>query len=60
MVTGRLRIMGQIDVVEEDQPGGKYSHKRAILIEFDSDEDIRQALDEMKCDFTFGDGDSDD
>ncbi len=55
MITGKLRIIGQIDVIEEDQPSGQYGYKRALLIEFDSDEAIRQAIKDEACQFTFGD-----
>lgn len=58
MITGKLRIIGQIDVVELDQPEGKYGYARALLIEFDSDDEIRQALKDDGCRFTFGDQDT--
>ncbi|MBA4381810.1 MAG: hypothetical protein C0406_04520 [Sideroxydans sp.] len=57
MITGKLRIIGQIDVVEEDQPSGQYGYKRALLIEFDNDEAIRQAIKDEGCHFTFGEPD---
>ena len=58
MITGKLRIMGRIDVVEEDQPTGQFEYGRALLIEFDSTEDIRQALEDEACRFTLGEPDS--
>lgn len=58
MISGKLRIMGQIDVVELDQPGGQYGYNRALLIEFDSDEAIRKAINEECCRFSFGEPDA--
>lgn len=57
MISGKLRIMGQISVVEEDQPTGQYEFGRALLIEFDSDEEIRQAIHDERCSFSFGEPD---
>ena len=58
MISGKLRIMGRIDVIEEDQPTGRYEYGRALLIEFDSDETIRQAIKDEACRFSFGEPDT--
>lgn len=58
MIAGKLRIIGQISVVEEDQPTGQCDYGRAMLIEFDSDEAIRQAINEERCSFSFGEPDT--
>ena len=55
MIEGKLRIMGDITVYEESgNVTGLYNFERALLIEFDSVEDIRKAIEEGKCEFTFG------
>jgi hypothetical protein len=51
MVTGKLKIMGQIETVEPD--GENQKHGIALLIEFDSVEDIRAALKDMECKFAW-------
>ena len=51
MVTGKLKIMGQIETVEPDGENQKYP--MALLIEFDSADDIRAALKDMECKFCF-------
>lgn len=49
MVTGHLIIMGEIETVEDKNTTKK--HPMALLIEFDSAEDIRAALNAMECKF---------
>ena len=49
MSTAKLRIMGNITVKEPD--GEDIAYDKALLIEFNSDEDIRTALKNMKCEF---------
>ena len=51
MITAKLKIMGQISTIEPD--GEVTDFPMALLLEFDTPEDIRQALSDMKCDFTF-------
>lgn len=55
MVTGKLTIMGQIEVKEPDDK--TVTHPMALLINFNSVEDIRQAIADGECKFVFGDGD---
>lgn len=53
MSKGKLRIMGQIEVNEPD--AGKCEYKYALLIEFDSPQAIRQAMNDERCEFVFED-----
>ena len=44
--TGRLAVMGNIEIVE---PDGEHAHyPMALLISFDSQESIRQAINDME------------
>ena len=52
MTKGKLKIMGRIEVVEDDE---NYKTNLGLLIVFDSPEDIRQALKDGVCEFEFGD-----
>jgi hypothetical protein len=52
MITGKLVVMGEIDTVEPDDVTWK--HPMALLIEFESAADIRQAIKDGECKFTFG------
>ena len=56
MSTAKLRIMGNITTKE---PDGDIDYQKALLIEFDSDEDIRTALKDMKCEFVWEDNTKD-
>lgn len=47
---GKLKIMGNIETLED---GNTQEHPMALLIEFDSPEDIRAAIKSGKCEFTF-------
>lgn len=49
---GKCVIAGRIEVVED---GGNYKNDRALLIVFESPEDIRKALADGACNFKFGD-----
>lgn len=51
VVTGKLAIMGNIVVEELDAT--KQTYPMALLITFESAEDIRQALKDMECKFSF-------
>lgn len=44
--TGRLAVMGNIDIVEPD--GGNVNYPRALLILFDSADEIRKAINDME------------
>lgn len=50
---GRLVIMGEITVKDLDD--SERDHHMALLIEFDSAEDIRKAIADGHCTFKFGD-----
>ena len=53
MSEGKLIEMGQIEILGlGDEPNTKY--KMALVIEFDSPEDIREAIKEGTCTFRFG------
>jgi hypothetical protein len=45
---GRLAIMGNIDIVKAD--GDQVNYPMALLISFDSEEEIRQAIKDMSID----------
>lgn len=53
MVNGQLAIMGQIDVKEDEETVQRYP--MALLIKFKTVEEIRQAIADGECKFTFGD-----
>jgi hypothetical protein len=50
----KLTVMGHIVTLEDDQ---QFIHPMALLIEFDSAEDIRAAIDRGSCEFEFDDPD---
>lgn len=53
MAEGKLIEMGRIEIVGlEDEPNIKY--KMVLVIEFDSPEEIREAIKEGTCTFKFG------
>ena len=49
LAIGTLSIVGSIDVAEPD--GEKITHPRALLIDFDSVDEIRKAIADHKCAF---------
>jgi len=51
-ICGNLTIMGSIMVKEPD--GAEIEHKMALLIDFDSPEQIRKAIEAGRCSFSFG------
>jgi hypothetical protein len=51
-VMGRLAIMGEIVTVESEDTTQK--HPLALLITFDSVEDVRKAIGDGTCRFKFG------
>ena len=53
MEHGRLIEMGQITTIDQD--GLRTEYKMALVIEFASADEIRQALKERTCTFGFGD-----
>lgn len=53
MEHGRLIEMGQLTTIDLD--GTKTEYKRALVIEFASVEEIRQAIEEGACTFGWGD-----
>lgn len=52
MVTGKLKIMGEIETVVTD--GESQKHSMALLIEFDSVADLQTAIKDMGCKFQLG------
>jgi hypothetical protein len=54
MEHGRLIEMGQLTTVDSD--GTKTEYKMALVIEFASVSEIKQAIEEGQCTFGFGDG----
>lgn len=50
-VKGKLKIMGRIEVVEDDE---NYKTDLGLLIVFENAEEIRQALKDGVCEFEFG------
>ena len=54
MVNGRLVIMGEIETVESEDVTQR--HPLALLIAFDSVDDIRAAIKDGQCQFTFCEG----
>lgn len=52
MVTGKLEVMGRIEIVEDEVD--TYIYPMALLITFDNKEDIRAAIKDGECKFTFG------
>lgn len=48
---GELHVMGDIEVSE---PDGPYLYGSALLITFDTHEDIRKAISMGRCEFSFG------
>ena len=52
MIKGKLKIMGQIEVVEDDE---NYKTNLGLLIVFENTDEIRQALKDGKCEFEFQD-----
>lgn len=52
MAHGRLIEMGQITTIDQDEI--KTNYKMALVIEFASTDEIRQAIKEGKCAFTWG------
>ncbi|MDP1927050.1 MAG: hypothetical protein Q8K62_00920 [Thiobacillus sp.] len=53
MEHGRLIEMGQIATIDQD--GTKTEYKMALVIEFASTDEIRQAIKEGTCTFGWGD-----
>ena len=53
MEHGRLIEMGQITTIDQD--GNETDYKMALVIEFASVAEIKQAIDEGKCSFGWGD-----
>lgn len=51
MQTGKLRIMGDIELGNDDGP---YGYKCALLIQFPTEESIRQAIADGCCSFKWG------
>ena len=52
MQTGKLIEMGQLSTVDDD--GTKTQYKFALVIEFNSPDEIRKAISEGQCKFEFG------
>lgn len=53
-VKGSAVIMGRVDTVDDcDDAGTVVSYNRAVLIQFDSVEDMRRAIEEGRCEFVF-------
>jgi len=52
MAHGRLIEMGQLTTIDQD--GSKTEYKMALVIEFPSTDEIRKAIKDGKCDFTWG------
>ena len=48
----RLVIVGGIEVVGQDEDN--FKHDLAMVLTFENREDIRKAMDDGKCEFTFG------
>lgn len=48
---GKLKVMGDIETLEPD--GETFKVNYGLLIEFDSPEDIRQAIKDGTCEFEF-------
>jgi len=55
MKKAKLTIMGQIITIEDEQ---EFTHPMALLIEFDSAEEIREAIKRGSCEFEFDDPDA--
>ncbi len=53
IATGKAVIVGDLEVVE--QGGDNFKHPLGLVIVFDSPEDVRRALADGECKFTFGD-----
>lgn len=58
MEHGRLIEMGQLTTIDSD--GTRTEYKRALVIEFASVEEIKQAIEEGACTFGFGGDDGHD
>ena len=56
MGKARAVIAGSVEVVEHDAPN--FQHPLALVIVFDNAEAIRAALRDGRCEFTFGDEDT--
>ena len=57
MSEGNLILMGEIFSTEPEEHGGDgttHRHRMALLIEFDSADDIRAAIARGNCSFSFG------
>lgn len=52
MITAKLEVMGNIDVLEDGSP---VNFPMALVLSFDNAEDIRQALKDMEVKFEWKD-----
>lgn len=54
LIAGQIVIMGRIDTVDDpDDASTVVSYHKAILIQFDTIDDCRQAIADGKCEFEF-------
>lgn len=55
LAKGRMLMAGEIEVQSLDEKVGLHTVPMAVLVTFDSADELRKAVKSGRCEFTFGD-----